>query len=142
MPAPARARTEQVEAVTAAPDHQVEDQPVERDHRPIYGLAAGGSLMVVGVLLWGEASSTQDEIYNLPTPKSAKDFHNLTDLESRGDTYALLGNVSFLGGMTVAAISGYFYWRERTQRNGQHARVMPAVFDHGAGIALRFGGSP
>jgi hypothetical protein len=134
---PAAVRTAEADALTAAPDSRIEDRAVDHDRRPVYGLAAGGGLMLIGVILWIEAHSTQDDINNVPTPKTSMDFRNLTDLESRGDTFALLGNVSFFGGVAVAAVSGYFYWR--VQHGARHAGVVPAVFDHGAGFA--FGGA-
>ena len=104
------------------------------------GLAVGGGSMLLGLVFWAEANSTQSDINSFPTPKSPKDFQNLTDLESRGDTYALIGNVAFIGGVAIAAVSGYLYWRDRSQHSGAQARVVPAVFDHGGGIALSFGG--
>jgi hypothetical protein len=61
-------------------------------------------------------------------------------MESRGDLYAALGNVMFIGGVAVATASGYFYWRDRRAHRAQQARIAPAVFDHGAGLTLSFGG--
>jgi hypothetical protein len=137
-PAPA-VRTAQVDTVSAAPSNRIEDHAVAHDRRPLYGFAAGGALMLIGVSLWYEASLTQDDINNAPTPRTPNDFKKLTDLESSGDTYALLGNVSFVGGVALAAVSGYFFWRDRAHHGVQHARLVPAVFDHGAGIALGIG---
>jgi hypothetical protein len=141
----AQVRTAQADTVTAAPDNHVDSTPGEpSDTRlPVIGMATGGGLMLIGVIFWAEANSTQNDINSFPTPRSPKDFQKLTDLESRGDTYATVGNVSFIGGLAVAAVSGYFYWRDRNSAHGaRHARLTPAVFPHGGGIALSFGGSP
>ena len=137
-------RTAQAGAVTAAPDNRIESGPEGGHSQTLHvaGMAAGGGLAVVGVLFWAAASSTQDEINNTPTPRSPKDFQALKDLEDTGDTDALVGNVAFFGGVALAAVSGYLWWRDREHHGTQHARLTPTVFDHGAGVALSFGGGP
>jgi len=141
-PADAKVRTAQADTVTAAPNNRIveSDEGGDNTRLEITGLASGGGLMLVGALLWAEANSTQSDINSLPTPKSPKDFQNLTDLENRGDTYAMLGNISFFGGVAVAAVSGYFYWRDRGHPNKRTVSVQPTLLDHGGGIALSFGG--
>jgi hypothetical protein len=133
------------DTVTAAPDGQVGQPPPEGGESnrrlEITGLAAGGVLVGLGFIFWASASSQQDAI-DMSNPKSPKDFQNLQDLESTGDTYATLGNIAFIGGVAVAAVSGYFLWRDRHHdRAPQSARLAPAVFDHGAGLTLSFGGT-
>ncbi|HSN25261.1 MAG TPA: hypothetical protein VLT45_03215 [Kofleriaceae bacterium] len=135
--------TAQVEpTVTAAPNGQV-TQPNEgrADHRrlELTGMGVGGGLVLLSLVMWAEASSTQSDIDNAPT-RTAADLKNLQDLESQGDTYATLGNVMFIGGLGVAAVSTYFWWRDRRADHGQQARIAPTVFDHGAGVTLSFGG--
>src|SRR5205823_1035846 len=129
--------------VTAAPNGQITNAPEgASDNRRLemMGMAAGGGLVLVGVILWLEASSAQGDINSAPT-KSPKDFQNLSDLESRADTYANIGNVAVVGGVVLAGVSGFFYWRDHEARAAQEARLAPAVFDHGAGLTLTIGGA-
>ncbi len=108
----------------------------------VIGLAAGGGLVVLSLIMWGEASSTQSDINNAPT-KTLADLQNLQNLESTGSTYATLGNVFFIGGIVVAGVSGYFFWKNhRAHSSASQAMVTPTLFDHGAGLALTIGGSP
>ena len=131
---------------TTNPSAQPGPQPAEGGtgggRGPIIGLAAGGALVVVSLVMWGEASSTQSDINNAPT-RNVADFQNLQDLESKGQTYATLGNVFFIGGIVVAGVSGYFFWRNhRAHSSASSAMVTPTLFDHGAGLALTIGAPP
>lgn len=135
--------TAQVEpTVTAAPQGQV-TQPADEhvNHRTLEltGMGVGGGLVLLSLVMWAEAGSTQSDIDNAPA-KTAADLKHLQDLESTGDTYAGLGNVFFIGGLGIAAVSTYFWWRDRRADHGQQARIAPTVFDHGAGVTLSFGG--
>jgi len=145
-PAPTPAKpvtTAQVEpTVTGAPNGQVAppaDEHVDHRRLELTGMGVGGGLVLLSLVMWAEAGSTQSDIDNAPA-KSAADLKNLQDLESQGDTYAGLGNVFFIGGLGLAAVSTYFWWRDRRADHGQQARVAPTVFDHGAGVTLSFGG--
>lgn len=145
-PAPAPVKpvtTAQAEpTVTAAPNGQVTPPADEHvDHRKLEltGIGVGGGLVLLSLVMWAEANSTQSDIDNAPA-KTATDLKNLQDLESQGDTYASLGNVFFVGGLGLAAVSTYFWWRDRRADHGQQARIAPTVFDHGAGVTLSFGG--
>jgi hypothetical protein len=136
-------RTAQV-GVTAAPDGTIAQPPApEGDNRKLAltGIIGGGTLVVLGVVMWAEASSTQNDINNAPI-KTVNDFHHLQDLENQGDAYALAGNLMFFGGLALGAVSGYFYVRDhrRAHERGT-ARIAPTVFRHGAGLTLTFGGA-
>jgi hypothetical protein len=137
-------RTAQVDTVTAAPQNRIDEVPEGADHRrlELTGLAIGGASMALGIVFWAEAANTQSDIDSFGTPRSPKDFQNLTDLENRGDILATIGNVAFIGGVAIAGFSGFMYWRDRRHHGAQHARLVPTMVDHGAGIALSFGGSP
>ena len=141
--APAPTRTAQADStnnVTAAPNGQV-TTPEGHSNRPVVGMAIGGGMVLLAIIMWGEAASTQNDINAAPT-RSPTDFRNLQDLESTGDTYATLGNLFFVGGIAVAGVSGYFFWKDRRSHSSSQARLAPTMFDHGAGIALTFGGAP
>lgn len=118
-------------------------QPQPRDSSPsggptngraIAGMAIGGGLITLAVVLWSGASGVQTEI-NQAATSSPADFKHLQDLESKGDAYANFGNAFFIGGAVVAGVSTYFFLKDRL-RPSRHARIAPTVFDHGAGIAL------
>lgn len=132
--------TGQVDTVTAAPNGQIAPEG-HTDHRrlELTGMAVGGGLVVLSFVMWAEAGSTQSDIDAAPA-KTAADLRHLQDLESQGDAYAGLGNLMFIGGLGVAAVSTYFWWRDRRADHGQQARLAPTVFDHGAGVTFSFGG--
>lgn len=132
--------TGQIDTVTAAPNGQIAPEG-HADHRrlELTGMAVGGGLVLLSFVMWAEAGSTQSDIDAAPA-KSAADLRHLQDLESQGDAYAGLGNLMFIGGLGVAAVSTYFWWRDRRADHGQQARLAPTVFDHGAGVTLSFGG--
>lgn len=123
-------------------------QPVNEGQQPprrrlqIAGMIGGGVSMTIGFLLWGEAATIQEEIDTHPTATAAQ-LEELKTLESRGDSYAGWGNLLFLSGMALGAVSTYFFIRGRKSDSAmQSARIAPAVFEHGGGITLTFGGSP
>jgi hypothetical protein len=118
------------------------DQPGPRDQRlELAGMIGGGSLFVLGVVLWGAAGSTQDDINSAPT-RTRQDLANLKDLESRGDVYAAAGNVLVATGVVLGGIATYLYIRDRRAPGASTARLVPTVLDHGAGLVLTLGGTP
>ena len=142
--APAPVRTAQVDpnpnTVTAAPNGSMPlDQP--RSSRAVTGMAIGGGLVVLSVILWAEAGSVQSDINNAPT-RTPTDFKNLKDLENKGDAYSGLGNLTFLGGLVVGGISGYFFYKDRKAASSAQARITPTLVDHGVGLAFTYGGLP
>ena len=145
VPTPAKpVQTAQADTVTAAPNNEVPAQPAEgaTDHHrlEVTGMAVGGGLVALSLIMWAEAASTQSDIDSAPT-RTPADFQRLSDLESSADTYASLGNVMFIGGLAVGAVSTYFWWRDRKAGSSQQARIAPVLFDHGAGVTLSFGGA-
>lgn len=121
------------------------DQPSHpTDHRrlEIAGMAGGGGLVVLGLVFWAAASGTENDIDKAPT-RTAADLQHLKDLESKGDTYATLGNVLTIGGLIVGGVATYYFIRDRRSSSAlATARLSPAVLDHGAGLVLTIGGSP
>ena len=104
------------------------------------GMIGGGSAVLLGVLLWGAANSTQHDIDAAPT-RTQKDLSDLRDLESRGDAQATVGNVLVITGAIVGGVATYFFLRDRRAATTT-ARLAPAVMPHGAGVVLSFGGPP
>ncbi len=107
----------------------------------IVGMAGGGTMVLLGFLLWQQASSIQGDIDRAPNRTHAN-LEDLHLLEQRGDRFAAWGNVTFIGGLIVGGISGYYFWKHRRTQRPVAARITPTVFDHGAGIAFSVGGSP
>jgi hypothetical protein len=129
------------ETAPAGPVALPADQPGSRDRLELAGMIGGGGALVLGLVLWGAASSTQDDINNAPT-RTRQDLANLKDLESRGDIYAAAGNVLVATGAVVGGIATYLYIRDRRAAGAQTARLVPTVLDHGAGLVLTLGGMP
>jgi hypothetical protein len=132
----------QHDPVTAVPAGPVtpapEGQPPSRRWEKI-GMGAGGVVIVLGVVMWAQASSIQSEIDDKPEPVSPADFQELRDLEQKGDDLAGGGNLFVIGGAVLTGVSAYFYWRAGRTARSSTARVTPVVFPGGGGIAL--GGS-
>jgi hypothetical protein len=131
-------------SITTAPvGMQTEATPVHSRRRlQLAGMIGGGSMMLIGFLLWGEAGTIQEQIDTHPTA-TQKQLDDLKALEKRGDGFAGVGNLLFLGGAVIGGVSTYYYIKGRKARAAaQTARIAPAVFDHGAGLTLTLGGSP
>ena len=138
IPPPAPAPAEP--AVSAAPDGAIAPPPPEGRRRsrllPIIGVSTGAVLMGVGIVLWGYASSQQDEIDNFQV-RNRDDYELLKELESTADSNALWGNVSFFAGLAVAGASGYLWFK----RSRDHSvAITPTVVPGGGGIAITLGG--
>jgi hypothetical protein len=127
--------------VTAAPNGQLAETPGPTNHRhlELTGMVGGGALVLVGMVMWGQANSTQDQINSAPT-QTAADLQHLQSLESQGDAYATFGNVTFVAGLGLAAVSTYYYIRDGRRHAADHVAIAPALFDHGAGLTLSLGG--
>jgi len=136
--------------VTAAPDGELPTPPaqgpsdaVPSHHKlEIGGAIAGGACIVLSFALWGAANSTENQIANAPS-KTLADLQHLQSLEQQGDSQANGGNFLFVAGLVVGGISGYYLYRDHRRANAaQHARITPLLVNHGAGVALTYGGSP
>ena len=130
--------------ITILPSQQAVPPPVDLAHRRSYevaGMATGGGLVALGLVMWAAASRTQSNINSAPTA-TTQDLEHLKSLESRGDIYAGVGNVFAVTGLVLGTVSTYLYIRDRNVGPASVARLTPTVLDHGAGLMLTFGGTP
>jgi hypothetical protein len=119
------------------------DQPSSRRHRlELAGMFGGAGMVTLGLVFWAAASSVQNDINNAPT-NTKQELMNLKDLESRGDGYAGVGNLLVITGLAAGTLGTVFYIKDRnTASSTSVARLLPAVFDHGAGLVFTMGGTP
>ena len=122
-------------------ERPISDEPWRNRRLEITGMAGGGALFVLGLLMWSAANGVDSDIAKAPTD-TAQDLRHLRDLESKGDGYATLGNLFVVSGLVVGGVSTYFYVRDRRVARTMTARLMPTVIDHGAGVVLTIGGLP
>jgi hypothetical protein len=133
--------------LTPAPAEHVNAQPQDEPstrHRTleIAGMAGGAAITSLGLVFWAAASGVQGDINGAPTA-TRQDLQHLKDLESKGDSYARLGNLFMITGVVVGGLATAFYLKDRyTASATVLARLTPAVFDHGAGLVLTLGGPP
>lgn len=125
---------------TRPPGPEKTDRPRSRRRLQTFGMAGGGAMLLVGMILWGSASSVQGEIDAAPVATKAQ-IVALQDLEKKGDTYAGLGNLFVVGGLVLGGVSTY-YFVKGSRRRATSARLVPTVSDRGGGLAIVIGGSP
>ena len=123
-----------------APPMLSDDRSRSRHRKQVIGMASGGGMFLLGIVLWGKASGVQSEI-DAASPRNKNELLQLQDLERKGDSYARWGNVFGIGGLVLGGVSTYFFLRARHRRASTTAWLGPAVFDHGAGVLLTIGGS-
>jgi hypothetical protein len=116
------------------------DRPPGRRRLAMAGMAGGGAMLLVGFVLWGSAASVQSQIDAAPVGTKTQ-LRELQDLEARGDGYATAGNWFAFGGLVVGGISTYYFVKSGRKRTTS-ARLVPAVFRGGGGLALAIGGTP
>jgi hypothetical protein len=133
---------------TTTPPAKPLDQPAgnidesrerRRNRLRIAGMAGGGGLFLLGLVLWGNASGIENDVNNAVV-RSQADLDDLKALESRGDRYARWGNVFVLGGLALGGVSTYFFVKARRAKHTPTTAIVPVLFDHGGGIGLSFGG--
>jgi hypothetical protein len=124
------------------PPPTMADQP-SRTRLPLAGVITGGAFVLIGFMCWGKAGDLQQQIDDAPA-NTTTDFNTIRSLERDADSYAGWGNALFLGGAIIGGISAYYLIKSKRdhQRTTTTARVMPAVFDHGAGLTLTIGSTP
>ena len=118
------------------PDPGPQPQPPQYSNRKrtkgIILTAGGGLVVVIGLALWSNKSSVQQDIDDAPT-NDAADFARLEELESRAFTYAMVGNVMVLGGLAVGGYGGWILYQDRKER---HVAVTPQLTPTSAGVTV------
>ena len=152
QPAPPPPAPEGVQAsppasgVTAAPNGAVvqapADGPSSNRRLPKIGMGVGAGFVVLGFIMWSQASDVQGQIDDRPEPRSPTDFQDLRDLEQKGDDLAGAGNLFFLAGAALGGVSAYYYVKAGKAQSAQTARIAPTAFPHGGGVTLTLGGLP
>jgi len=103
------------------------------------GMGVGAGMILISFVLWTGASGKQEEIDNAPHDSPA-DFKHLQDLEDEADGLAGGGNLFFIAGVALTAVSAYYYWKKGRAARSRTAQITPTVFPHGAGVVLTWGG--
>jgi len=93
---------------------------------------SGGVALVIGLSLWSNKSSVQQDIDDAPTDDAA-DFARLEELESRAFTYAMVGNVMVLGGLALGGYGGWILYQDRKERQ---VAVTPQLTATSAGVTV------
>lgn len=94
--------------------------------------SGGGVVLLIGLALWSNKSSVQQDIDDAPTNNPA-DFARLEELESRAFKYAMIGNVMVLTGLAAVGYGGWIIYQDRTERR---ATVAPMITPTSAGVAV------
>lgn len=95
--------------------------------------SAGGLTTVIGLMLWSSAAGVQNDIDGAPT-RTAGDFAALEDLEGRGKSYALIGDVMVPIGLAVAGYGGWLLYQDHQERRA--VTITPQVSPTTAGVVL------
>lgn len=95
--------------------------------------SGGGVTLLIGLALWSNKASVQQDIDDAPTD-DPDDFARLEELESRAFKYAMVGNVMVLTGLGVGAYGGWIIYQDRKER---HMTVTPQVTPTSATVMLR-----
>jgi len=113
----------------------------KRRRAQIAGMATGGGMVFISLLLWNSANDIQAQVDDFPV-RNVSDLEALRRLEDKGDSRASWRNVFLLGGLALGGVSTYFYIKGRRAKPASTtAWLAPTIFDHGAGITFSIGGS-
>ncbi len=132
---PALPAAEPAPANVAYPAPLVVDEQPSRSPLPMIGAITGGAFVLISFMCWGKAGSLQSDIDGAPINTTA-DFDAVKELERQADSYAGAGNFLFLTGAVIGGVSAYFLIKNHRLRASTTAQIGPALFDHGAGIAI------
>jgi hypothetical protein len=115
----------------AQPQPALESAPSPRRARNLWiGVTAGGGLLTaIGLALWAQAGSLQDDIDSADTDTS-NDIDELRDLEDRASSRAWAGNIFVFAGLAVV---GYGVYRLFTLP-ATSVTITPAPTEGGAAV--------
>jgi hypothetical protein len=126
--------------IVTAPDPVKEetqtDRPAvnNRERNIAIGVTAGGGvLLALGLALWAQTSSLQDDIDDHPR-NTPEDFANLTELEDKASARGWAGNIFIIAGLAVAGYGGYRLYKHY---KSEPVTVTPTPVEGGAAVTLR-----
>ncbi|HEY6177432.1 MAG TPA: hypothetical protein VIX73_23405, partial [Kofleriaceae bacterium] len=100
--------------------------------------AAGGGSLVLGLALWANYASLQDQIDH-HAARTPADFKELTSLEDTASTRAIAGDIFVVAGLVAGGFGAYYLVRDHRQ----HAVIVgPAVIPGGGGVTITLIGGP
>jgi len=94
--------------------------------------AGGGAVFIVGLALWGGASSTQSQVDAHPI-NNASDIADLKALERTTLAYAVVGDILVVAGLALGGYGGWVLYKDHKARS---LLVTPTPMEHGGGIAI------
>ncbi len=109
-----------------------------KERKLALGFGGGGVLVLaIGLSFWSSASGLQDDIDTAPR-STITEINALKDLEDRAGSKALWGNIMVFGGLALVGVGGYFFWKDRKNRQ---AAVAPVPTESGTGMTFVLRGS-
>jgi hypothetical protein len=109
--------------------------PVDNSRRNI-GIACatgGGVVFLIGLALWANASSKQDQIDSAPT-RTSEQLVALRELEDRAQRYAIAGDVLVVGGLALGGYGAWLLYKDRKEQ--RRVVVTPAATPAGPGVSI------
>lgn len=116
------------------PDRPV-GPPADHTRRNI-GIACatgGGVVFLIGVALWANASSKQDQIDSAPT-QTAQQLVALRDLEDKAQSYAIAGDLLVVAGLALGGYGAWVLYKDHKEQ--PKAVVVPTATPTGAGVSI------
>lgn len=107
------------------------DEPTSGRTRGILLVSGGGVATLLGVILWANVSSTQDEIDGA-NPEDEGDFRDLEEKEDKAQRNAIIGDVLVVAGVAVAAWGAWTIYKSRDTA----VTVTPTATPTSAGVSI------
>jgi hypothetical protein len=99
--------------------------------RGILLATGGGVATILGIVLWANVSSTQDEI-DAATPEDEGDFRALEEKEDKAQRNAIIGDVLVVAGVAVAAWGAWTIYKS----SESSVTVTPTATPTSAGVSI------